>query len=59
MFGIEGKSKRIMKNKCERNGVLKKYYDGEVDEGKNGVDRAVTKFWLKDAVEKIEGLIST
>lgn len=48
-----------MKNKCERNGVLKKHYDGEVDERKNGVDRAVTKFWLKDALEKIEGLIST
>lgn len=48
-----------MENKCERNGVLKKHYDGEVDEGKNGVDRAVTKFWLKDAVDKIEGLIST
>lgn len=59
MFGIKGKSKRIMENKCERNGVLKKHYDGEVDEGKNDVDRAMTKFWLKDAVEKIEGLIST
>lgn len=33
--------------------------DGGVDEGKNGMDRAVTKFWLKDALERIKGLIST
>lgn len=32
--------------------------DGGVDEGENGVER-VTKFWLKDALERIQGLIST
>lgn len=33
--------------------------DGGVDEEKNGVDTAVTKFWLEDALERVKGLIST
>lgn len=48
-----------MKNKYERKGVLKKHYDEGVDEEKNGLDRAGTKLCIKDALERIKGLIST
>lgn len=57
MFGITGKSKRKNeKQNMKEKECLKS--DG-VDEGKNGADRAITKFWLKDALERIKGLIST
>lgn len=56
MFGIKGKSRRIMKNKCERKGALKKRMWMK---GKNGVDGAATKFQVEDSVERIKGLIST
>lgn len=31
----------------------------EVDKGKDGVDRAATKFQVEDALQRIKGLIST
>lgn len=50
-----GKSKE--NNQCERKEYLKS--SGGVDKGKNGVDRAATKFQVEDALERIKGLIST